>query len=94
LPCLLLRPPGEGPLVSEVDTRLFGPRRIVTTAGSATVRADPGEAWAGLLPTEGGSLAATFDEMSGDWILVQARLSYPMPAAISRLLARFRGRAP
>jgi hypothetical protein len=72
LPCLLLLPPGQGPQVNQVDTRLFGPRRSVTTAGSATVQADPGEAWAGLLPAGGGPVPATFDEMTGDWILVEA----------------------
>ncbi|MFH1475217.1 MAG: acetoacetate decarboxylase family protein, partial [Chloroflexota bacterium] len=92
LPCLLLRPPGVGPLVSQVDTLLFGPRRKVTTAGAATVQADPGEAWAGLLPAGEAPLAATFDELSGDWILVQARLSYPsaMKGLVERL--RHRGR--
>jgi len=92
LPCYLLRPPGQGPLVSQVDTRLFGPRRTVTTAGSAAVQADPGETWAGLLPAEGAPFAATFDEISGDWTLVQTELSYPTPAVMSRLLARIRGR--
>jgi 3-hydroxybutyryl-CoA dehydrogenase len=90
-PCLLLRPPLEGPLVSQVDTRLFGPRRTVTTAGSATVQAGRGEAWAGLLPAGGSPLPATFDEITGDWILVQSRLSQPMPAAVRRLAARLRG---
>jgi 3-hydroxybutyryl-CoA dehydrogenase len=90
LPCLLLEPPGVGPAVSQVDTRLFGPRREVTTAGTATVQADPGEAWAGLLPPGGSPLAATFDELSGDWILRQAGLSYP--SATKSLLARFRDR--
>ena len=94
LPCLLLSPPGVGPLVSQVDTRLFGPRRTVTTAGAATVQADPGEAWAGLLPAGRALLAATLDELSGDWILVQSRLSYPsaMPRALKGLVARFRDR--
>jgi hypothetical protein len=72
LPCLLLLPPAQGPLVNQVDTQLFGPRRSVTTAGSATVQADPGEAWAGLLPAGGGPVPATLDEMTGDWILVEA----------------------
>jgi len=90
LPCLLLRPPAVGPLVSQVDTRLFGPRRKVTTAGAATVQADPGEAWAGLLPAGGAPLAATFDALSGDWILVQSGLSYP--STMKSLVARFRGR--
>lgn len=90
LPCLLLEPPGVGPAVSQVDTRLFGPRRTVTTAGTATVQADPGQAWAGLLPPGGGPLAATVDELSGDWILRQAGLSYP--SATKSLFARFRDR--
>ena len=90
LPCLLLEPPGVGPAVSQVDTRLFGPRRRVTTAGTATVHADPGEAWAGLLPAGGVPLPATFDELSGDWILRQAGLSYP--SATKSLLARIRDR--
>ena len=75
LPCLLLRPPGVGPLVSQVDTRLFEPQRKVSTAGTATIQAEPGEKWAGLLPPGGGPLPATFDEVAGDWILLQARLS-------------------
>jgi len=72
LPCFLLLPPAQGPRVNQVDTRLFGPRHTVTTVGSATVQADPGEAWAGLLPAGGGPAPATPDEMTGDWILVQA----------------------
>jgi hypothetical protein len=90
LPCLLLEPPGVGPAVSQVDTRLFGPRRRVTTAGAARVQADPGEAWAGLLPAGEGPLAATFDELSGDWILRQSELSYP--SASKGLISRFRDR--
>ncbi|MEW6060081.1 MAG: acetoacetate decarboxylase family protein [Actinomycetota bacterium] len=74
LPIFLLLPPGEGPLVNEVVTQLSGPRRTVTRAGSATVRADPGEPWAALLPTGGASSWATFDEMSGDWVLTGKQL--------------------
>jgi 3-hydroxybutyryl-CoA dehydrogenase len=94
LPCFLLRPPAQGPLVSQVDTRLFGPRATLTTAGSATVQADPGEAWAGLLPAGGGPASATLDEMTGDWILVQARLSQPMPRSLVGALQRVRGQRP
>ena len=90
LPCLLLDPPGVGPLVSQVDTRLFGPRRTVTIAGAATIHGDPGEAWVGLLPAGGGPFAATFDELTGDWILAQAKVSAPGP--VDRLAARFRHR--
>ena len=90
LPCLLLSPPGVGPVLSQVETRLFGPRRQVTTAGAASVQADPGEAWAGLVPAGGAPLGATFDELSGDWVLVQSMLSYP--SAMKSLIARFRHR--
>ena len=69
LPVFLLVPPAEGPQVNEVDMQLFGARKTVTTAGSATVEADPGEAWAGLLPAGGVAVSATFDEMTGEWIL-------------------------
>jgi len=75
-PCFLHLPPGQGPLVNQVDTRLFGPRRTVTTTGTATMQADSGEAWAGLLPAGGGPVSATFDEMTGDWILVEAGLRH------------------
>ncbi len=95
LPCLLLRPPGVGPLVSQVDTRLFKPQRKVSTAGTATIQADPGETWAGLLPLGGGLLAATFDELSGHWILLQTRLSSSSTVigALRSLVGRFRDRA-
>jgi acetoacetate decarboxylase len=69
LPVFLLLPPGEGPLVNEVVTELSGPRLTATTSGSATVRADPDEAWAGLLPPGGASSWATFEESAGDWVL-------------------------
>jgi len=69
LPVFLLLPPGEGPQVNEVDLQLFGPRRTVTTTGSATIEAGAGEAWAGLLPAGGIASYATFDEMTGEWIL-------------------------
>ena len=49
--------------------QLFGPRRTVTTPGTATVEAGSGEAWAGLLPADGVAASATFDEMTGEWIL-------------------------
>jgi hypothetical protein len=70
LPSFVLVPPGEGPQVDEVNTDLVGPRQTVTTSGTATVAADPSEAWAGLLPA-GGSVWAMLQEMTGDdWILV------------------------
>ena len=37
-------------------------------------------------------LAATYDELSGDWILVQSELSYP--SAMKGLLTRSRGDRP
>lgn len=68
-PIFLLQPPAQGPQVNEVDLQLFGPRRTVTTTGSAIIEADPGEAWAGLLPAGGIATYATFDEMTGEWTL-------------------------
>ena len=91
LPCFLLLPPAQGPLVNRVDTRIFGPRLTVTTTGSAAVQADPGEAWAGLLPAGGSPVPATLDEMTGDWILVDAGLSHPMSRSLVGALRRFRG---
>jgi hypothetical protein len=68
-PVFLLVPPGEGPQVNEVNNDLVGERRTVTTSGSATVAADPGESWAGLLPAGGVAAWASLEEMTGDWIL-------------------------
>jgi len=69
-PVFLLVPPGEGPQVNEVNNDLVGERRTATTSGSATVAADPGESWAGLLPAGGVATWARFEEMTGDWVLV------------------------
>ena len=93
-PCFLLLPPAQGPLVNQVDGRLSGPRRTVTTAGSATVQADPGEAWAGSLPAGGGPVHATFDEPTGDWSLAEAGSSHPMPRSLGGTLQRLRGKRP
>ena len=94
LPCFLLLPPAQGPLVNRVDTRLFGPRRAEMTVGSATLRADPGETWAGLLPAGGGPVSATFDEMTGDWILADAGTSNPTSGSLGGALRRLMGRRP
>ena len=70
LPVFLLIPPGEGPKIDEVNTDLAGDRRTVTGYGTATIAADAGEPWAGLLPA-GGMAPAMLQEMTGDdWILV------------------------
>jgi hypothetical protein len=69
LPVFLLVPPGKGPQVNEVDINLSGEQRKVITAGSATIEADPGEAWAGLLPPGGVAASATLDELTGEWVL-------------------------
>ncbi|MCJ7491529.1 MAG: acetoacetate decarboxylase family protein [Dehalococcoidia bacterium] len=69
LPVFLLVPPAEGPQVNEVDIELSGAQRKVTTAGSATIEADPGEAWAALLPPGGVAASATLDEVTGEWVL-------------------------
>ncbi len=94
LPCFLHLPPGQGPLINQIDTRLFGPRHAITTAGLATVHADPGEAWSGLLPPGGAPVPATLDEMTGDWILVEAGLAHATPRSIVRALQLVRGKRP
>jgi hypothetical protein len=69
-PVFLLVPPGEGPQVNEVNNDLVGERRTVTTSGSASIEADLGESWAGLLPAGGVATWASLEEMTGDWVLV------------------------
>ena len=51
-----------------------GERTTVTTSGSATVRADAGEAWAGLLGPEGGTVWVSFAEVTGNWWLEPTQL--------------------
>jgi hypothetical protein len=46
----------------------------VTISGSATVKADAGEPWAGLLGPEGGTAWASFEEVTGYWWLEPTRL--------------------
>jgi hypothetical protein len=69
-----LVPPGEGAAINEVDTVPSGERTTVTTSGSATVKADAGEPWAGLLDPEGGTAWASFEEVTGYWWLEATRL--------------------
>ena len=69
-----LLPPGEGPAVYEVNTVTSGERRTMTTPGSATVRADAGEPWSGLLGPEGGTVWASFEEVVGNWWLEPTQL--------------------
>jgi hypothetical protein len=73
-PAFQLVPPGEGPAINEVDTVPSGERTTVTTSGSATVRADTGEPWAGLLGPEGSTAWASFEEVTGYWWLEPTRL--------------------
>jgi hypothetical protein len=68
-PIFLLVPPAEGPQVNEVDIQISGEQRKVTTPGSATIEAGPGEAWAGLLPAGGVAASAMLDELTGEWVL-------------------------
>jgi len=70
----LLVPPGEGPQINEVNSVSSGEKRTLTTAGSATVRADAGEPWAGLLDPEGATIWASFEEVTGYWWLEPTRL--------------------
>ena len=69
-----LLPPGQGPTILEVDTVASGERRTVTTPGSATVSADAGEPWAGLLGPAGTAVWGSFDEVTGNWWLEPTQL--------------------
>jgi Acetoacetate decarboxylase (ADC) len=69
-----LLPPGEGPAVYEVNTVTSGERRTVATPGSATVKADAGEPWAGLLGPESATVWASFEEVTGNWRLEPTQL--------------------
>jgi hypothetical protein len=69
LPIFLLVPPAEGPQINEIGTDVAGERRTVTTSGTATVEADAGESWAGLLPAKGSAVWGQLQEMTGDWVL-------------------------
>jgi len=69
-----LVPPGEGPAVNEVKSVPSGERTTVTTSGSASVRADAAEPWAGLLGPEGSTAWASFEEVKGYWWLEPTRL--------------------
>jgi hypothetical protein len=69
-----LLPPGQGPTILEVDTVASGERRTVTTPGSASVSADPGEPWAGLLGPAGTAVWGSFDEVTGNWWLEPTQL--------------------
>jgi len=64
-----LLPPGEGPKVNEVNSAASGEETTATTSGSATVKADPGEPWAGLLNPDGSTLSAVLQEITGDSVL-------------------------
>jgi hypothetical protein len=64
-----LVPPSEGPAVFEVKGDISGQRKTTTTAGSATVKADAGEPWAGLLGPGGTAVWAVLEEMTGEWTL-------------------------
>jgi len=46
----------------------------MTTPGSATVRADAGDPWAGLLGPAASAVWASFDEVTGDWWLEPRQL--------------------
>jgi hypothetical protein len=64
-----LVPPGEGPKVNEVRSAASGEETTSTTSGSATVKADPGEPWAGLLNPDGSTVWAVLQEITGDSVL-------------------------
>ena len=64
-----LVPPGEGPAINAVEIIHSGEQTTVATSGSATVKADAGEPWAGLLDPEGATIWASFEEVTGYWWL-------------------------
>lgn len=64
-----LLPPGEGPRVLEINVSYSGDQTTVETKGSASVKADAGEPWAGLLNPDGGTVWAVFQQVTGDSIL-------------------------
>jgi len=64
-----LVPPGEGPKINEVNSARLGEETTVTTSGSATVKADAGEPWAGLLDPQGSTVWAISQELTGDSVL-------------------------
>jgi hypothetical protein len=64
-----LLPPGEGPKINEVRSAASGEETTATTSGSATVKADSGEPWAGLLNPGGSTLSAVLQEITGDSVL-------------------------
>jgi hypothetical protein len=70
-----LLPPGEGPAIFEVDTVASGERHTVTTPGTATVSADAGEPWAGLLGPAESAVWGSFDEVTGNWWLEPKQLN-------------------
>jgi len=69
-----LVPPGEGPQINEVTSANLGKEMTTTTSGSATVKADAGEPWAGLLNPQGGAIGAVFQEITGDSVLEPSKL--------------------
>lgn len=69
-----LMPPGEGPGIIEVKSSPSGEQKTATTTGSATVRADPGEPWAGLLDPQGSTIWAVFQEITGNSVLEWSEL--------------------
>jgi hypothetical protein len=69
-----LLPPGEGPRVTEVNSAPSGEQTTATTSGSATVKADAREPWAGLLDPRGGAIWAVFQETTGDSVLEWSEL--------------------
>jgi acetoacetate decarboxylase len=64
-----LVPPGQGPQVFEINSSPSGDQTLVTTQGSATVKGDASEPWAGLLNPDGSTAWAVFQELKGDSIL-------------------------
>jgi len=64
-----LVPPGQGPQVFEITSSPSGDQTLMTTQGTAIVKADASEPWAGLLNPDGSTVWAVFQELTGDSVL-------------------------
>ncbi len=69
-----LVPPGEGPGVFQVTNSPVGEQTLMTTQGSAIVKADSSQPWAGLLSPDGITAWAVFQELTGDSVLSPKKL--------------------
>lgn len=62
-----LVPPNEGPQLNRVSFGAGAGRTTMRTIGTATITADAGEKWAGLLPAANAEISGWLEETTGDW---------------------------